>query len=531
MRPALLTLLLATVAQANERPNVLLILADDLGYSDLGCYGGEVPTPHLDALAADGLRFTQATTSARCCPTRASLLTGLHPHQAGVGSFATRKPDRKRGPAYLGHLNEGCATLAEVLGGAGYSTWMVGKWHVGLPGPIERGFEEFYGFTQGYEQDQWEPDRYQRLPEGREPELGTEDFFATDAFSDYALEFLSQAREDERPWFLYLAHGAPHFPVQAPPATTATLVERYRAGWDDLREARFERQRASGLATDAWSLSPRSLVPVDRADLASGYPGQPNPAWDTLDAARREDLAYRMAVFAAMVSHVDQGVGRLVRDLEAHGELEDTLIVFLSDNGACYEWGPFGFDGPSRRAGATLHTAEDLARMGGPGTYHAYGSAWANLGNTPLRLYKHFAHEGGLATPLVMHWPARVDAPRWVRDPAHVMDLMPTLVEACGATYPSGRTPLEGLSLVPTFDGEALPPRELCWEHQGARAVRRGRWKAVWGKRYPQEVRWELYDLEVDRCETRDLAAKHPTVVEELREAWLAWARRVGVAL
>jgi arylsulfatase A-like enzyme len=384
MRPLLLCLAAAPLAASADRPNVLLILADDLGYSDLGCYGGEIPTPNLDALAARGLRFTQCTTSARCCPTRASLLTGLHPHQAGVGSFATRKPDKKRGPAYLGHLNERCATLAEVLGGAGYSTWMVGKWHVGLPGPVERGFEEFYGFTQGYEQDQWRPELYQRLPEGRAPELDPERFYATDVFTDYALEFLRQAREDERPWFLYLAHGAPHFPVQAPPETTATLVERYRRGWDELRSERFERQRASGLATDAWRLSPRSLVPVDREDLA-GYPGEPNPPWDELEPQRREDLAHRMAVFAAMVQHVDMGVGRLVADLEAHGQLEDTLIVFLSDNGACYEWGPFGFDGPSRKAGATLHRGEDLARMGGPGTYHAYGSAWANLGNTPLR--------------------------------------------------------------------------------------------------------------------------------------------------
>lgn len=542
----LATLLAAAPAQQDreirpKRPNVLVILADDLGYSDLGCFGSEIPTPTLDALAANGLRYTQAYTSARCCPTRASLLTGLHPHQAGIGSFATAKPHPTRGPAYLGRLNDRCVTLAEVLKAAGYGTYMVGKWHVGREtGPIERGFDEFYGFRDGYEQDQWQPRRYERLPEGRTLEIevdgtGDERFYATDKFTEQALVFLDQAQQKDEPWFLYLAHSAPHFPVQAPKASVDALVSTYRQGWDTLRAERFRKMRASGLADDTWTLTARSLVPVDKAMLTDGYAGQPNPAWLDLPENRREDLARRMAVFAAMVSHVDRGVGQIVEKLVQTGQLDDTLIVFLSDNGACYEWGPFGFDGPSRRGGAKLHEGEDLANMGGPDTYHAYGSAWSNLCNTPFRLYKHFAHEGGIAVPMVAHWPnGIVQKDRWVRDPVHVMDLMPTLCDVAGAEYPEARDgtlvqPTTGISLVPTFAGETLPERTLCFEHQEARAVRRGRYKAVWGKRMPQEPSWELYDLEADRCETNDLAAEQPERTAQLAEAWRRWAEEVGV--
>ncbi|MCB9876210.1 MAG: arylsulfatase [Planctomycetes bacterium] len=521
---------------APKRPNVLLILADDLGFSDLGCYGGEIPTPNLDALAGNGVRFTQCYTSARCCPTRASLLTGLHPHQAGIGSFTTDKPDTRRGPAYLGHLTEHSATLAEVLRAAGYGTYMVGKWHVGLPGPIARGFDEFYGFRRGYEQDQWDPQRYERLPAGRELEIEVgDDFYATDAFTEMALQFLDRAQQQDRPWFLYVAHSAPHFPVQAPKADVDALVDTYRRGWDVLREERFARMQQSGLATEAFTLTERSLVPVDDDALTNGYGGKPNPAWAELPDARREDLARRMAVFAAMVVHVDRSVGKLVARLRETGQLDDTVVLFLSDNGACYEWGPFGFDGPSRRGVTTLHEGDALATMGQKGTYHAYGSAWANLCNTPFRLYKHFTTEGGIASPLIVHWPKGiVGADRWARDPVHVMDVLPTLCELCGADYPSERagvavTPLPGTSLGPVLRGEALAERTICFEHQAARAARRGRWKAVWGKRMPEAPHWELYDLATDRCETRDVAAEHPERTAELAAAWQRWADEVGV--
>lgn len=414
---------------------------------------------------------------------------------------------------------------------------MVGKWHMQEPGPIARGFDEFFGYVHGHSHDQWSPENYHRLPEGRQPELayGEGEFYVTDVFSDYALEFLRQARRREEPWFLYVAHSSPHFPIQAPQESVERFVEIYRRGWDVLREERFERQRASGLATDAWRLTSRSLVPVDEPDIANGYPGVPNPAWADLPEDRREDLARRMAIFAAMVSHLDEGVGRIVDDLKQHGELGNTLILFLSDNGGCYEWGPFGFDGPSRRGITTLHTGEMLRAMGGPGTHHSYGSGWANLSNTPLTMYKHFTHEGGICTPLIVHWPAglqRQDA--WVRDPVHVMDIMPTLCDITGAEYPEsvdGRAiqPPEGMSLLPAFRGERLPERELGFEHQQARAYRDGRWKVVWSKRMPHEIQWELYDLETDRCETTDLADAHPQRTQQLADKWIVWAQRVQV--
>lgn len=531
-----LTIALGSVSYA-QRPNVLVILADDLGYSDLGCFGSEIPTPNIDSLAANGLRFTQCYNSARCCPSRASLMTGLYPHQTGIGSFATRRPAKGRGPAYIGHLNDRCVTLAEVLGGAGYQTYMVGKWHMEKPGPIARGFDEFYGFVQGYEQDQWESKRYQRLPAGRaQPDYENNQFYATDAFSDYALDFLSQARAQEgKPWFLYVAHGAPHFPVQAPAKTVDKHVDRYKRGWDLLRSERFERQRAIGLAQDSWILTKPSIVPVDRQDIANGFPGQANPPWDSLSVDRRADLARRMAVFAAMVDHIDQGVGRILKDLKKNRELDNTLILFLSDNGACYEWGPFGFDGPSRRGKTTLHTGEALQNMGGPGTYHAYGSAWSNLSNTPFRLYKHFTHEGGICTPLIAHWPAGIQtSDRWVRDPVHIMDIMPTLCEAAGANYPrkqKGRDiqAMEGASLIPAFQGERIAKRSLGFEHQEARAIRKGPWKAVWSKRMPNKIEWELYNLDQDRCESRNLANKHAARTAKMAKEWETWAKRVQV--
>ncbi len=529
-------------ATAAERPNVLLVLADDLGYSDLGAMGSEIPTPHLDRLAKGGVRFTQCYNSSRCCPSRASLMTGLYPHQAGIGSFAQAKPSREKGPSYLGRLNNRCVTLAEVLRGAGYRTYMVGKWHMGRPGPIGRGFDEFYGFVQGYEQNQWDPSRYARLPKGRLPEktYAEGEFYATSAFTDYSIEFLRQAREknsksDKQPWLLYLAHSAPHFPVQAPREDIDRFVATYRRGWDVLRSERFERMKGMGLADESWTLTDRSLVPVDENDISNGYSGQPNPAWESLPEQRREDLARRMATYAAMVSHIDQGVGRLLADLERHGELDNTLILFASDNGACYEWGPFGFDGPSRRGVTTLHTGEQLANMGGPGTYHSYGSGWANLCNTPFRLYKHFTHEGGNCSPMIVHWPAAIERPDcWIAEPIHLMDVMPTLCEAAQAEYPTefaGHTiqPMEGESLVGVLKGGRLDERPIASEHNGSRSLRRGKWKVVWPVRMPWESKWELYDLSNDRCETHNLADKQPELCQQLADEWTSWAKRVKV--
>ncbi|UUO06441.1 arylsulfatase [Blastopirellula sp. J2-11] len=531
--------LTAIQAADTQQPNILVILADDLGYSDLGCYGGEIPTPNIDALAHHGVRFTQVYNSARCCPSRASLMTGLYPTQAGIGDFTTDRPNPDRGPGYLGRLNKQCVTLAEVLKPAGYGCYYVGKWHMHPEtGPIRRGFDEFYGYTRDHSHDQYDADYYIRLPEGRKKEIDppADDYYATDVFNDYALEFIRQGQQSDKPWFLFLGHSSPHFPVQAPAARVDKYEAIYRRGWDKLREERFERMRKLGLADgDHWKLNPRSLVPVDRDDIANGYAGQENPAWDSLDLPRQRDLARRMAVFAAMVEGVDAGVGRIVDHLQATGDLDNTLILFLSDNGACYEWGPFGFDGVSRVGTTTLRTGDDLRTTGQRGTHQSYGSGWANLGNTPFRMYKHFTHEGGISMPLIAHWPTGIGTPNaWIRQPGHVMDVMPTLLEATGATYPQtygdrSVTPLSGTSLLPAIRGEALPSRSIGFDHQGAHALRDGDWKIVWSKRMPEKIEWELYNLAEDRCETNDLAAAHPDRLRTMIAAWNEWAWRVGV--
>ncbi len=535
----LLSAAASLAASQRDRPNILLILLDDLGYSDLGCYGGEIETPNIDALAKNGVRFESFYNSARCCPSRASLMTGLYPPQTGIASFTTREPHPTRGPAYLGRLNDRCVTLGEALGNAGYSCYYVGKWHLhNETGPIERGFDEFFGYTRGHSHDQWDADYYERLPEGRKKEIDPPpgEFYATDVFNDYALEFIRQGQKKEKPWFLFLGHSSPHFPVQAPAASADKYFETYMRGWDVLREQRYARMQQIGLVDGKrWTLTERSLAPVDRDDIANGYSGQPNPAWDSLDEPRQRDLARRMSLFAAMVEHVDRGVGAIVRHLKETGEFDNTAILLLSDNGACYEWGPYGFDGKSRAGLTILHEGDDLRKMGGPGTHHSYGSAWANLGNTPFRLYKHFTHEGGAATPFIVQWPNGIgETGGWIRERGHIIDIMPTLRALAGAEYPSdfaGRNvqPEEGLNLLPAISGKRLSKREIYFEHQGARGVIQGDWKAVWGKRMPHEIDWELYNLKKDRSETKDLADRKPGLVDRLAALWEDYARRTGI--
>ncbi len=543
-RPILLTIVILTAfaSAAEKQPNVLLILADDLGFSDLGCYGGEIPTPNIDRLAHGGLRYTTCYNSARCCPSRASLVTGLNPHQAGIGSFATEKPEAGKGPAYTGHLLPNTATLAEVLRDNGYSTWMVGKWHLGYPGPTERGFDNFYGIKDmlSHSEGQWNPQKYARLPEGKNPELSHPlgKFFATDVFTGYSLEFLKQARQQEgKPWFLYLAHSSPHFPLHAPKAEIDKNMPIYRQGWDVLRAERFARMKKLGLIPADLKLPPRAMVPVDGEAIANGYSGKENPAWDSLPQDRREDLARRMATYAAMVEHVDDSVGKVLADLEQHGETDNTVVIFLSDNGACYEWGPFGFDGESRLGTTTLHTGKALDEIGQPGSHSSYGSGWANLGNTPLQLYKHFCHEGGISSPLIIRWPTGHTAKdQWVQAPTHIMDIMPTVLTAAGISPPKERggqavITMEGVSLTPTFTGGHLPERVLGFEHQQARGLRKGDWKLTWGKRMPSPPTWELYHLKTDRAEQNNLATANPELVKHLTGEWLQWAKRVGVVV
>lgn len=528
----------SVVLATERRPNVLVILADDLGYSDLGCYGGEIQTPNIDRLAAKGLRFSQFYNSARCCPSRASLMTGLYPTQAGIGDFTLNTPDEKRGPGYLGRLSTRCATIAELLEPSGYGCYYVGKWHMHpQTGPIARGFHEFYGYTRDHSHDQYDRDYYERLPKGRTKEIDppAEGFYATDVFNEYAMEFIRQGQASGKPWMVFLAHSSPHFPIQAPIERVAKYQQTYRLGWDRLRRDRYERMKSLGLVDGAsWNLTERSVVPVDQDAIANGYSGQVNPAWDSLDLARQMDLAQRMAVYAAMVESIDIGIGKIIKQLEDSGDLDNTMIIFLSDNGACYEWGPFGFDGESRKGINTLYEADRLQEIGGRGTHQSYGSAWANLSNTPLRSYKHFTYEGGIISPCIVHFPKRQQV-GWIHRPAHMIDILPTILDVTSTRYPNqDEQPdlhrLEGRSLWeiasnPNTDQE----RSLGFDHQGAHAWREGDWKIVWTKRSAQTVRWELFNLREDRCETKDLSFEHPERLKQMVGRWEEWAERVGV--
>ena len=546
-----LAALLASAA-ASERPNILVILADDLGYSDLGCYGGEIATPRLDAIAASGLRFTQCYNSSRCCPSRASLLTGLTAHQAGIGHFV----GQGNLPGYLGRLADHAATLAEVLRPAGYATLAVGKWHVNEPGPVSRGFNEFYGFLHGYAVDAYDPRMMVRQPAGRSERIYPDgEYYATHAITDHALDFLDIARSQARPWLLYVAYQCPHFPVQAPPEASRKYLPVYERGWDTLRAERLGRMQAHGLVPAEMQLPPREKIdsPDVARRLGSLTDDGRNQAWESLSPARRADLAHRMAAYAAAVEIMDSDIGRLVDSLVTHDEFDRTLILFLSDNGACGEWEPFGFDldatdSPRRPRGhgvdgATparpniLHQGDSLAEMGGPGSRFSYGCGWANLCNTPLARYKHFAHEGGIRTPLVIHWPAAIKEAGGLRwDVTHVMDVMATCVEVAGAHYPPSQNghrllPLEGRSLVSTLVADTGSPRTLVFEHERHVAIRRGDWKLVASDALSHDglrpgVRWELYDVASDPTEQHDLAATRPRLADDLAAEFLQEAKR-----
>ena len=503
--------------QRPRRPNILLVVADDLGYSDLGCYGGEIDTPNLDSLAANGLRFAQFYSTARCCPSRASILTGQYPHRVGVGHLVTDLGH----PGYRGRLSDNAVTLADVLKLAGYRTYMSGKWHVGTPDPTRHGFEQYFG-TLISAATFWDPAQYLRLPEGSKARSYDKDaFYGTDALTDYAMDFLEDARTTpDRPWFLYLAYNAPHFPLHARPEDISTYRDRYTTGWDLLRQERLARMKQLRLVARGTRLSPRSNYTNYGETVSAG-----NPPWDRLPEDRRADLAMRMAIYAAMVDRMDQNIGRVTADLHAKGELDNTLVMFLSDNGACAEWDPFGFD-VSSSPNNVLHRGDELARMGSRGTYHSVGSGWANASNTPWRMYKHYSHEGGISTPCIMHWPAGFRRRNAIESaPAHLIDLMPTIVQASGAEYPRQfntrqTLPMAGMSLVPALRGERLPERTLYFEHEGTRAVREGRYKltALRGES------WKLYDMERDRTELEDLADQQPRRVESLAKKWDTWA-------
>ncbi len=516
------------------KPNVVLILNDDMGFSDIGCYGGEVETPHLDRLAANGLRFSQFYNTARCSPSRASMLTGLHPHQTGVGILTYDS-----GPeGYAGNLNQRCVTIPQALKTNGYRTYMSGKWHVASSltkptdtWPLQRGFDEFFGTIIGAGSF-YDPNTLTRGNANAEHEARAEGFFYTDAISDQAVAYIEQhaAGHAGQPFFEYVAYTAPHWPLHAHEADIAKYKGRFDAGWDALREARLEKLVASGILKDAWKMTDRD-------------PSQPPWTQAQADEQFRAWTLRCMEVYAAQIDRMDQGIGRIIAALERTGQLDNTVVIFLADNGACAEDIPQGVTidelvnklmiaRATTRSGEPVHFGNDTGRMPGPeNTYQSYGTAWANLSNTPFRLYKHWIHEGGISTPLIVHWPNGITDKGGIRHaPGYLPDIMATVLDVTGTTYPAsfeGRAidPLEGRSLMPVFvkDGGTRPP--MFWEHEGNAAVRIGQWKLV--KRYPLD--WELYDLDADRTELNDLAAQHPARVADMGAQYDAWAARCGV--
>ena len=509
------------VSAAARRPNIIVMMADDMGFSDIGCYGGEIRTPNLDRLARRGVRFTQFYNTARCCPTRASLLTGLYPHQAGVGHMME---DRKL-PGYRGDLNRQCVTIAEVLKPAGYHTLMCGKWHV-TPvtqskhnWPLQRGFEHHYGTIHGagsfYDPVTLTRDNELIAPEGK-------DYYYTDALSRQAARFIQDYAGKQQPFFLYLAYTSPHWPMHALEGDIARYRGRYKSGWDALRLERHKRMIGMGIVDRRWPLTPRDPR---------------TPAWP--DAPDKEWQQRRMEVYAAMVDRMDQGIGLVLAALEKTNALDDTLILFLADNGGCAEeLGPNAGGlhvTKTTRDGRPVRVGNLPSVMPGPeDTYQSYGLGWANASNTPFRLYKHWVHEGGISTPLIAHWPRgiRGQPGRLTHEPGHVIDIMATCAGAAGAEYPAqfggGKiTPLEGRSLLPVLQkGRRSGHPEIYWEHEGNRAVRQGKWKLV--SRHPGG--WELYDLEADRTEMHNLAAAQPEKTRELIAKYEDWARRAGAA-
>ncbi len=514
---------------SNERPNIILILVDDMGFSDLGCYGSQIQTPNLDAMAADGIRFTQTYNFARCCPSRAALLTGLHPHQAGVGHMV-----RNVGvPAYQGYLRDDCVTIAEALREGGYRTMMSGKWHVGgiyarndtsdwrigdpeRPLPLDRGFDVWYGTPAGAG-SYFNPKPLFNQYEIIEPE--EDNYYYTDAVSDQAVRMIADAAEGEEPFFLHVTYTAPHWPLHAFEEDIARYQGQYCQGWDAVRTARHEELKSMGLLDERWPISPRD---------------EQAPPWTEIKRQVWEDR--RMAVYAAQIDRMDQGVGRIMAKLRELNIADNTLVLFLSDNGGCAELlreeGQKAKEWPVTRDGKPMWFGNIPGLMpGGADTYQSYDLPWANASNTPFRLYKHWVHEGGIATPMIAYWPNVTPKGHINHEIVQVIDFMATFLDIAGVDYPEDYNghviqPLEGQSFAPALRGESWQREGLVfWEHEGNRAVRDGRWKLV--RKYPGP--WELYDMVTDRTELNDLAAKHKPQVAKMAAQYDAWAARAGV--
>jgi len=522
-----------------KKPNVIVILSDDMGYSDIGCYGSEIKTPVLDGLAGNGVRFTQFYNTARCCPTRGCILTGLYPHQAGIGHMMN-----DRGvDGYRGDLNNNCVTIAEALKPAGYSTYVSGKWHVTKEvkpegpkhnWPLQRGFDRFYGTIHGagsfYDPNSLTRDNTQISPTA-DPEYKPDTYYYTDAISDHAVRFIKENPQG-KPFFMYVAYTAAHWPMHALPQDIAKYKGVYDKGYEAIRKARFERMKQLGVIKPNAKLSP---APEKWAD-------NKHKEWDIRN----------MEVYAAMIDSMDQGIGKIVRTLKQAGQFDNTLIMFMQDNGGCAEG--MGRKESQERADkpgtpmdpAELQTAmipkktrdgwpvlKGTKVMAGPAdTYLGYGKGWANVSDTPHREYKHWVHEGGISTPLIAHWPKGITARNELRDePGHLIDIMATCVDISGAQYPAefkGEKikPMEGRSLVPVFGNQPLDREALYWEHEGNRAIRMDDWKLVAKGRNGS---WELYDISKDRSELNDLSKTHPERADELAAKWQVYAERANV--
>jgi len=502
----------------DKRPNIVIIMADDMGFSDLGCYGGEINTAHIDQLAQEGLRFTSFYNAARCCPTRASLLTGLYPHQAGVGRMVSRKPAEAESGPYQGYLNDRCVTLAEVLKTAGYTTLMSGKWHVGEEHPhwpMDRGFDDYYGLISGganyFDIRKTKAPGVQRHFARKNEEYmpPAENWYMTDAITDEALRMLDENESKNDPLFLYVAYTAPHWPLHAWPEDIKKYRGKYLIGWDKLRDQRYQRQKELGLFGD--------VLPVlsERDPIV--------PAWSTLSEEKKNEMDLKMAVYAAQVECMDRGIGKILQKLEVLDKKDNTLVMFLSDNGACAEGGIYGRD-----------FWENGVPPGGKDSFHNYGMAWANASNTPFRKYKQYTHEGGITTPLIISWPAQLkDKGGITNQPGHLIDIMATCCDVGAAEYPKlynnhEITASSGKSLLTVIRGERREPHEmLYWEHIGSVGIRKGDWKLVASR---DEV-WELYDLSGDRTELNNLIKTHPEKALELHRDWLDWAKACGVKI
>ena len=533
-----------TALETPQKPNIVVIMADDLGFSDLGCYGGEVDTPALNGLAENGLRFNAFYNTSRCCPSRAALLTGQYPHQAGIGQMTM---DRNL-PGYRGRLDEQTVTLAEVLKTAGYQTGMVGKWHVSptenLGGneqlewlnhqteketfsdldtyPTARGFDKYYGNIWGVV-DYFDPFA---LVNGTEPVKEVpKDFYYTDAIGDSAVAYVDHFVREEKPFFLYVAHCAPHWPLMAPEEEIKKYEQVYDEGWQKIREERYKKLIEKGIFKgDTTKLSEFMFPDLKWAE-------NENENWDSR----------AMAVHAAMIDRMDQNIGKLIDKLEATGQLDNTVIMFMSDNGASSErpsqYG-IGFDRPSEpRDGREIHypVKKSEEHLPGPETVMSgIGPVWANVANTPFRYWKARVYEGGITSPFIVHWPAGIKEQGIVKSQAaHIIDIMPTLLELSGATYPeefNGNTidPYMGESMVSAFTNtEEAPINEtLFWEHFGAAALRQGDWKLV---KLDGNADWELYNLKEDRTEMNNLAAKYPERLKAMQEEWNTMAKATDV--